>query len=107
MGLHNLLVGKNREKATALGERKNVDAPLPMYVGGIRWNDSGFALMPQGITDHDLEVGRFIRLKGYAGTFKIDYNIERDNGFYRLELIRQNPPEDYKEIIPKLEDYVE
>lgn len=99
-GLRRISVG-NKLTDIAIGTRKTIDVVMPKPQTGER---PGL----EEVTDGDLQEGRFVKLRRYSYTFRIDRNIEGLGGVYCLELVREDPPEGYDmREIRKLEDYIE
>ena len=52
-----------------------------------------------------LMSGRFVRLKGYKGKFRIEISTESWRGYHHAWATRENIPEDYKGKIIRIKDF--
>jgi len=57
------------------------------------------------LSEIDLEKGRFVKLKGYIGKFKILDDFGLVEGVYQLKLIRDHPESNYSHKIPKIKEF--
>lgn len=110
MILTNILGALNpNKKKVDIGEEIYMKIPVPVNiarVGLIKYIRNNFLNFENNFEEYLVEQNRFVRLKGFWGTYKVTHNDYGSwNGLTNLSLVRENTPFRYIPKIAKINSF--
>lgn len=80
--------------------------PISRYAEGTRYAaERNFFLGNGNIEESDFNSGKFVRIKGYSGTFRVSISMKLKIGFYHVQIKREEIPEGYKGKVVRITNF--